>query len=149
MGDAVQGIGILDARQNLPPLVHEGKIPANIAFLNVGTLASERLERGGIRTYSNVHTWRSAEGQLEGGDLVYVLAARSTPQQLAAILIRAGAIEGMQLDINASSYAAPTLGTPSPSGSVTTPLFTGLWDSGRRFVTGAERDFFVVSDRVR
>jgi hypothetical protein len=194
--------GIAHARQNLPPLVHEGKIPANIAYLNVGTMSAKPLDplepsepgpaaksaapepveavrtvdfrqrvaseggdgaseggdgasEGGkhsVRTYTNVHTWRSALGVREDGDLVYVLAARVTPQQLAATLIRAGAVEGMQLDINAAWHASPTLCAPHPdarrySDIDTRPLFPGVEDGGRRFVSGSERDFFFLVQR--
>jgi hypothetical protein len=144
--------GLVEARQNLPPLVHEGKIPANIAYLNVGTMSAEPLEEGGVRTYTNVHTWRSAMGIRPDGDLVYVLAARVAPQQLAATLIRAGVVEGMQLDINAAWHASPTLATPHPDAKGyddvdTKPLFTGVEDGGRRFVRGADRDFFYLVQR--
>jgi hypothetical protein len=144
--------GLVEARQNLPPLVHEGKIPSNIAYLNVGTMSTRPLDEGGVRTWTNVHTWRSALGILPDGDLVYVLAARVTPQQLAATMLRAGAVEAMQLDINAAWHASPTLCTPRPgarraSDIDTAPLFTGAEDGGRRFVTGTDRDFFYVVER--
>lgn len=145
--------GLLEARQNLPPLVHEGKIPANIAYLNAGTISAESLEENGVRTYTNVHTWRSGLGIRSDGDIVYVLAARVTPALLAATLIRAGAVEAVQLDINAAWHASPTLATPHEgdkrsSDIETEPLFTGIEDGGRRFLTGADRDFFFVISRA-
>src|SRR5664279_1244726 len=46
------------------------------------------------------HQWRSALGVTSDGALIYIQGAALDPLQLAALLLRAGAIRGMQLDIN-------------------------------------------------
>jgi hypothetical protein len=138
--------GLLEARQNLPPLVHQGKIPSNIVYLNMGSLGTRRSrDEEGKHTFTDVHTWRSALGRLANGDLVYLFADRVTPLQLAATLIRAGAEEAMQLDINAAYHAVPTLFTPSGTKVSAQGLFPGIRNGGTRFLNGSGKDFFYIT----
>lgn len=137
--------GILEARQNLPPLVHQGMIPADIVSLNVGTLKSTyRRDARGHRLYTDVHTWRSGLGLTAEGDLVYCFGSRLNPRMLAEALIRAGAVEAMMLDVNAAYHCTPSLLVPSGDGRVQVRgLYPGV-DAGRRFLTGSPKDFFYV-----
>lgn len=141
--------GALEARQNLAPLVFDGKLPSNITSLNRGSLGAHHTrDDAGHTVYADVHTWRSALGRLANGDLVYVFADRATPLQMAATLIRAGAIDGMELDINAAYHCAPTLFHDVGGHAVATALFPGVKNSGTRFVTGSPKDFFYLTDRA-
>jgi hypothetical protein len=140
--------GLVEARQNLPPLVHLGKIPSNIVYLNMGSLGTRhKKDDEGKFTFTDVHTWRSALGRRANGDLVYMFADRVTPLQLAATLIRAGAVEAMQLDINAAYHAVPTLFLPKGSKTAAQGMFPGIRNGGTRFLNGSPKDFFYVTDR--
>jgi hypothetical protein len=46
------------------------------------------------------HQWRSGLGITADGALVYAAGPALDPLQLAELLVRAGAVRGMQLDIN-------------------------------------------------
>ena len=140
--------GIAAARQNLPPLVHHGTVPANIISLNNGTLnAKYTLDAEGRRHYPDVHTWRSGLGLTADGDLVYCFGSRLTPGMLSEALIRSGAVEAMMLDINAAYHCTPSLVVPAGAGQ---GRITGLYpkvDAGQRFLTGSRKDFFWVGRR--
>ena len=100
--------GVQFARQNLPLIVSGGQPNPNL---------SDGPEWGA--TLGNaVRVWRSGIGVDARGDLIYAAASDQTVGSLAQILIRAGAIRAMQLDINSywvtfNSYAGPNAGQPS------------------------------------
>ena len=142
--------GILEARQNLPPLVHQGRISPAIVSLNIGTLRSTyTVDAGGHRVYTDVHTWRSGLGLTAEGDLVYCFGSRLDPRMLADALTRAGAVEAMMLDINAGYHCTPSLIVPSGDhrGQVR-GLYPGV-NAGQRFLTGSPKDFFYVRPNGR
>jgi hypothetical protein len=141
---------IVEARQNLPPLVHQGRVPADIVWLNAGTLnATYTLDAGRHRLYSDVHTWRSGLGLTAEGDLVYCFGSRLDPRMLAEALIRAGAVEAMMLDVNAGYHCTPSLIVPSGDGrSQVLGLYPGI-NAGQRFLSGSPKDFFYVRPNGR
>jgi hypothetical protein len=78
-------------RQSLHLLVKDG-----LAADGLGTNA-----RGRWGTVKNaLPTWRSAIGQTAAGDLIYVAGEHLTLEALATVLLRAGAVNAMQLDIH-------------------------------------------------
>ena len=80
----------LYARQNLPLIVNNGRPNPNL---------SDGPEWGA--TLGNaVLVWRSAVGVDRHGNLIYAAANDQTVGSLAAIMIRAGAVRAMELDIN-------------------------------------------------
>ena len=100
--------GVDYARQNLPLIVEGGRPNPNL---------SDGPEWG-LTLGNAVRVWRSGIGIDAHGDLIYAAANYQTVGSLAQILIRAGAIRAMQLDINSywvtfNSYAAPDAGQPS------------------------------------
>jgi hypothetical protein len=126
------GPGIDYARQNLPLIVEGGRPNPNL---------SDGPEWGA--TLGNaVRVWRSGVGIDAHGDLIYAAANYQTVGSLAQILIRAGAIRAMQLDINSywvtfNSYAAPDAGRP-------TSLLPGMTRPATRYLSADDRDFFAV-----
>jgi hypothetical protein len=137
--------GIREARQNLPPLVHRGKIPAGITWLNAGTQGARYTsDSHGHRLYADVHTWRSGLGLTAEGDLVYCFGSRLTPRMLAEALLRAGAVEAMMLDINAAYHCTPSLIEPSGASRAQVRGLYPRVNAGQRFVTGSPKDFFYV-----
>ncbi|MGI8713924.1 MAG: phosphodiester glycosidase family protein [Solirubrobacteraceae bacterium] len=120
------------ARQNLPLIVAGGRPNPNL---------TDGPEWGA--TLGNaVRVWRSGIGIDARGDLIYAAADNQTVGSLAEILIRAGAIRAMQLDINSywdtfNSYAEPGAGRPSS-------LLPGMTRPVTRYLSPDDRDFFAV-----
>jgi len=92
---------VLSVRQNLVPLV-AGSLPTPTALsphwqVWGDTCGAQSCATGvpGIE-----HQWRSAVGVTADGALVYVTGAALDPPQLARVLVRAGVVQGMELDIN-------------------------------------------------
>jgi len=124
--------GVTFARQNLPLIVEGGEPNPDL---------SDGPEWGA--TLGNaIRVWRSGIGIDAHGDLVYAAANGQTVGSLAEILIHAGAIRAMQLDINSywvtfNSYAQPGAGNPSP-------LLPGMTRPASRYLSPDDRDFFAV-----
>ncbi len=100
--------GVDYARQNLPLIVAGGRPNPNLTD----------GPQWGATLGNAVRVWRSGIGIDARGDLIYAAANDQTVGSLAQILIRAGAIRAMQLDINSywvtfNSYARPDAGQPS------------------------------------
>jgi hypothetical protein len=124
--------GVDFARQNLP-LIVEGGHPN--PSLDNGSLWGATLGNA-------VRVWRSGVGIDARGKLVYAAANDQTAQSLAAILIRAGAIRAMELDINSywvtfNFYGGADARRPSP-------LLPGMSRPATRYLLPDDRDFFAV-----
>ncbi len=120
------------AKQNLPPIIYEGKLNPNL---------SDGPEWG--ETVNNAtRVWRSGLGIDAHGNLMYAAANYQTVESLAKVLQRAGAVRAIELDINEDwtsfiSYRRP--GALEPSN-----LLPEMFRSPERYLTPDERDFFAV-----
>jgi hypothetical protein len=120
------------AKQNLPPIVYEGRLNPNL---------SDGPEWGA--TVNNaVRVWRSGLGIDRHGNLIYAAANYQTVGSLAEILKRAGAVRALELDINEDwtsfiTYRRP--GAVEPSN-----LLPEMFRPATRYLTPDERDFFAV-----
>ena len=120
------------AKQNLPPIIYEGKLNPNL---------SDGPEWG--ETVNNaVRVWRSGLGIDAHGNLMYAAANYQTVESLAKVLQRAGAVRAIELDINEDwtsfiSYRHP--GAREPSN-----LLPEMFRSPERYLVPDERDFFAV-----
>ncbi len=120
------------AKQNLPPIIYEGKLNPNL---------SDGPEWG--ETVNNaVRVWRSGLGIDAHGNLMYAAANYQTVESLAKVLQRAGAVRALELDINEDwtsfiSYRHPGAGEPSN-------LLPEMFRSPERYLVPDERDFFAV-----
>jgi hypothetical protein len=124
------------ARQNLPLIVDNGKPNPN---LNDGP-------DWGATLGNAIQVWRSGVGIDRHGNLIYAAADYQTVSSLAQILIRAGAVRAMQLDINTEWPSFITYGGwggKNPSKLVPNPL-----QSASRYLVPDDRDFFAVYRRV-
>jgi hypothetical protein len=123
------------ARQNLPLIVNDRKAAPNIE--NSG-------EWGG--TVGNaVLVWRSAIGIDAHGNLIYASGPDQSVGSIARVLIHAGAVRAMELDINSYwtsfiTYGAPAAGEPSN-------LLPDMERSDTRYLEPDDRDFFTVYAR--
>ena len=120
------------ARQNLPLIVSGGRPNPN---LNDGP-------QWGATLGNAVRVWRSGIGINDSGDLIYATADNQTVGSLAEILIRAGAIRAIELDINSywvtfNSYARPGASHPSS-------ILPGMVRPATRYLSPDDRDFFAV-----
>jgi hypothetical protein len=124
--------GIVYARQNLPLIVDNGKPNPNL---------SDGPEWGA--TLGNaIQVWRSAVGIDEHGNLIYAAANDQTVGSLAAIMIRAGAVRAMELDINTYWTSFITYRHPRAVGPAN--LLPDMDRSPLRYLTPDDRDFFAV-----
>jgi hypothetical protein len=135
-GGTLPGRNVAFARQNLPLIVFGGKPNPN---LNDGPAWGATLGNA-------IRVWRSGIGIDRHGNLIYAAADYQTVGSLAHILIRAGAVRAMQLDINAEwpsfiSYGA--WGGRSPS-----KLVPNVQQSATRYLVPDDRDFFALYRRV-
>ena len=138
--DVQPGSSVVAVRQNLGLLVDAGA--------PVATVSSPGL--WGAVFGGGVLTWRSGVGVTAAGDLVYVAGPDLDPASLARLLVAAGAVRAMELDINHEwvSFATFThpggLGNGSPTGA---NLIPGMYYSPSHYLAPYSRDFFAVSAR--
>ena len=120
------------ARQNLPLIVSGGRPSPTL---------NDSAEWGA--TLGNaVQVWRSGIGVDRRGNLIYAAANYQTVGSLAAILIHAGAVRAMELDINSywtsfNAYALPGARQPFK-------LLEEMERPAERYLTPDDRDFFAV-----
>ncbi|HWX45631.1 MAG TPA: hypothetical protein VNY52_09960 [Solirubrobacteraceae bacterium] len=127
--------GVVFARQNLPLIVSGGRPNPN---LNDGP-------EWGATLGNAVQVWRSGIGVDSHGNLIYAAADYQTVGSLARILIHAGAVRAMELDINSywvsfNAYAEPGARQPSK-------LLEGMERPAERYLSPDDRDFFAIYSR--
>jgi Phosphodiester glycosidase len=87
MNSTIEGV-----RQNLKLLVDHGQVAADAN--------SDVMSNWGATLGGGYYVWRSGLGITKDGRVVYVYGPALNAQDLGELLQRAGAVEGMQLDIN-------------------------------------------------
>jgi len=145
---------VVAVRQNLVPLVADG-LPTALAtgsdwkaWGSTCGASSCAASVPGIE-----HQWRSGAGVTADGALVYVVGPKLDPLQLAQLLVRAGAVRGMQLDINPAwpvfaSYAPASprgLAAPRNGSKLLATTKQGPWTF---FEPWWARDFVTMSARA-
>src|SRR5205807_10143921 len=120
------------ARQNLPLIVNHGRPNPN---LNDGP-------EWGFTLGNAVRVWRSAVGVDRRRNLLYAAANDQTVGSLAAIMIRAGAVRAMELDIN--SYWTSFISYRYRGARDPANLLLSMDRPPSRYLTTDDRDFFAV-----
>ena len=140
--DVTMTPNVVSIRQNLDLLVDNGQ---PVPGLNATDTTQWGYTLGG-----NVYVWRSGLGVTANGALVYVGGPGLNITDLANLLVRAGAVRGMELDINtdwvnfATYNPAPSTAAASPvNGTLLLPSMTG--GPGRYFASWWARDFITMS----
>ena len=143
---------VAGVRQNLMPLVAGGQPTLQAASANWQAWGSTCGATSCAATVPGIeHQWRSGLGITADGALVYAAGPALDPLQLAQLLVRAGVVRGMQLDINpdwpvfasyhpaAGHLAAPSNGRRLLASTVQGPatFFESWW--ARDFITMSAR----------
>ena len=127
--------GVSFARQNLPLIVNNGKAAPNI----------ENAGQWGATVGNAILVWRSAIGVDSRGNLIYASGEDQTVGSLARLLIRAGAVRAMELDIN--SYWTSFITYGGAGAEEPKNLLPGMERSDTRYLEPDDRDFFAVYQR--
>ena len=144
---------VVAVRQNLVPLIANGRPTALAASADWQAWGSTCGVSSCAASVPGIeHQWRSGLGVTADGALVYAAGPALDPFQLAELLIRAGVVRGMQLDINPAwpvfaSYApaAPGgLAGPSNGSKLLASTKQGPWTF---FEPWWARDFITMSAR--
>ncbi|HEY5428831.1 MAG TPA: phosphodiester glycosidase family protein [Solirubrobacteraceae bacterium] len=123
---------VIYARQNLPLIVDNGRPNPNLSD----------GPAWGVTLGNAIRVWRSGVGIDRFGNLIYAAANDQTVGSLAAILIRAGAVRAMQLDIN--TYWVSFISYRHPGAVGAANLLPDMDRSPTRYLTPDDRDFFGV-----
>ena len=135
MNSKIEGV-----RQNLKLLVDHGKVAADAN--------SAVITKWGATLGGGEWVWRSGLGITKDGRVIYVYGPALNAQDLAQLLQRAGAVEGMQLDINPAwmkfDYYS---GNGQLSSPVPSPLLPNQQPSAYSYYSPSTRDFTAVYAR--
>ncbi|HST11895.1 MAG TPA: hypothetical protein VLL05_16075, partial [Terriglobales bacterium] len=110
-------------------------------------LADNTGNRWGTSKNQKQYTWRSGLGIDAAGNLLYVGGANLNLTTLAAALVQAGAVRGMQLDIHTEMvdfYSYPVGAARVATGMKLLPNMAGNLD---RYLVPDQRDFFAATLR--
>jgi hypothetical protein len=130
-GVPVPGEAVYSVRQNLPPLVLNGRPAA----------ASADWGLWGATLGGGEFVARSALGQDAGGDLLFAASMSASPGDLAYALARDGARIAMELDINPEWVQLDV--ARQPGGSLRTAV-PGQNRPADQYLVGWARDFVAV-----
>jgi hypothetical protein len=131
-GGSRPGPGVAFARQNLPLIIDHGRPNPN---LNDGP-------QWGATLGNAILVWRSGVGVDRHGNLLYAAGPSLGVAGLARILIHAGAVRAVELDINSYWVTLNTYGLTGARDA--RPLLPSMNRSAQRYLTPDDRDFFAV-----
>jgi hypothetical protein len=134
-GASVPGRVVL-AMQNLPLIVDRGRPNPNLSD----------GPQWGYTLGNTVRVWRSGLGIDAYGNLIYAAAPYQTVGSLAAILIHAGAVRAIEMDINTDWPSFDTYGRGG--GRDSSQLVPTGVHSASRYLVPDDRDFFAVYRRI-
>jgi hypothetical protein len=83
---------VVGVRQNLRPIVEDGKVPPSVD--------NNVLGQWGATLGGGYYVWRSGIGVTSDGHILFAYGPALNVRELAEVLKRAGAVTAMQLDIN-------------------------------------------------
>jgi hypothetical protein len=134
------GSNVAWARQSLAPILWNGK-------LNPQLNTDPNSPQWGYTLGGTLRVWRTGVGIDRHGNLIYVAADYQTVISLAKILQHAGAVRGMEFDINPEWH---TLITYAHDGHGLDPTMVGAnpMQSPNRYLVPDDRDFFAVYEPV-
>ena len=131
---------VLGVRQNLKLIVDHGAVPASV---------DQNVEgQWGATLGGAYYVWRSGIGITRDGRVIFVYGPALSVRTLANLLQRAGAVEGMQMDINPAwmSYMSYKP-TPSAANPTSVNLLPNQAEPANRYYSVNSRDFTAVFAR--
>ena len=138
--DAVMGPGVASVRQNLDLLVDNGQ---NLAAGDVNDTSKWGATLGG-----GVYVWRSGLGIDVHGNLIYAGGPGLNITTLADVLLKAGAVRAMELDINTSWVSYFTYVGGDITGPITgVKLLENMERPPTAYLSGNSRDFVAMFAR--
>ena len=131
---------VCGVRQNLKLLIDHGQVSSKVN--------QDVLSKWGATLGGGYYVWRSGIGITQGGRVIFVYGPSLNVEDLANLLQRAGAVEGMQLDINPEwmSFDYYKAGN-TPQDPVPHALLPTQQGSTYRYYQPYSRDFTVVYAR--
>jgi len=134
---------VASVRQNLDLIVNHAKAVAG--------LTSQNTTKWGRTLGGTFNVWRSGLGETSDGAIIYVGGPSLSISDLANVLVRAGAVTGMELDINTdwvqySVFNGP-LNTPINGANGASLLGSMAETPSRYFASWENRDFFTMTLR--
>ncbi|MCL4446215.1 MAG: phosphodiester glycosidase family protein [Actinobacteria bacterium] len=151
--DVTMTPNVVSVRQNLLPLVAGGQPTPAASSPNWQAWGATCGATSCAPSVPGIENqWRSGVGITSNGALVYVTGPSLAPIQLAQLLVRAGAIRGMQMDINPDwdvfvTYDPPTPGAPAAPSNGTKLLPNTVQGPWTFFESWWARDFITMSAR--
>ncbi len=136
--DFTMNSSIAGVRQNLKLLVDHGAVSASAN--------SDVMTNWGATLGGGYYVWRSGIGITKDGRIVYVYGSALNAQDLGLLLQRAGAVEGMQMDIN-PAWMKFDYYQGNPSDPIPVPLLPTQQPSPYSYYTPSTRDFTAVYAR--
>jgi phosphodiester glycosidase len=134
-GPSAPGPQVAFARQNLRLIVDAGRLNPDLSD----------GPQWGATLGNATRVWRSGVGVDAKGNLIYAAADGQTVTSLARILLDAGAVRAMELDINSEWVTFNSYSAPGAHGA--TKLLPDMRRPADRYLTPDDRDFFAVTGR--
>lgn len=113
-------------------------------LINHGVLNRDGLLLWGRSVSGETHIWRSGIGITTDGALIFAAGNALSAQSLGEALQRAGAVEAMQLDVNAGHVFFFTYSL-KPEGLDSAKLNTAIPGPARLYLTPYARDFMYLT----
>ena len=134
--DASLSPNVVEARQNLDLIVDHGQPAPDVS--------ANDPAKWGYTVGNKVLVWRSGLGQTANGAIVYVGGPGLSASTLADLLVRAGAVRAMELDINSDwvdffTYSAAAAGAPAANLTVS-KLLVDMSPSTYNYLDNSSRD---------
>jgi Phosphodiester glycosidase len=134
-GGSMLGPNVVFARQNLPLIVDHGRPTPNLS----------NGPEWGATLGNAILVWRTGVGIDRHGNLIYAAADYQTVGTLAQILVHAGAVRAIELDINSEWPSFITYG--HRGGLVPSKLVPNGQQPATRYLAPDDRDFFALYRR--
>ncbi len=125
-------------RQNGPYLIENGKITSYV---------EQGVDTWGRTTTNSMYTWRSAIGITKNGNLIYAVGNSLIPRTLSYALLKAGAVNAIQLDINYPWIKFEVYESNGNGKYLNYPLLQNM-KNGLSYLSGNNKDFFYVYKKL-
>jgi hypothetical protein len=133
--DVQMSANVVSVRQNLQLLVDNSHLVKNIDAAVKSTW--------GVTVGASTFVWRSGIGVTAQGDLIYAIGDALSARNLATLLLHAGAVRAMQLDIN-KAWTSYMWFTQTHTGKLTPHKAVNFSRPAARYLAQTSRDFFAV-----